>query len=438
MLLNQDQSTIFNVLKSHYLDKQFQIYLISGYAGTGKTTLITEFVKFLNEEDQVVLVTAPTHKAVKVLKKMFDSSEDNEFCTIHSALSLKENILSDGTIDYILNTFNNPKISLYDYIIVDEASMINEKLFNYILNYLRFTNAKLIFVGDSMQIPPVGYEISPIFNKGIQDQYKFRIYELNNIVRQAEDNPIIQLSIAIRRNIDKNFSLFKTQAFKNTKIFYHNYDYLDKIIDEYYLSDNYKDNSDYIKIVSWTNRVVDQANELVRFHLYGSNSFNKLVVDEILVADDSIFYHGSATRIVFQNNAEMKVKSFIIATKQVHFVKLKYYIVTVESLENGVIYDIDIIHEDSQDDFNNILEELKQIAINSGINKYWRNYYKVEKTFAKVKYGYSISAHRSQGSTYDNCIVIESDINRNRNVIERNKIKYTACTRTRENLFIIE
>ena len=54
MELNEDQSTIFNVLTSHYLDKQFQIYLISGYAGTGKTTLITEFVKFLNENNKSV------------------------------------------------------------------------------------------------------------------------------------------------------------------------------------------------------------------------------------------------------------------------------------------------------------------------------------------------------------------------------------------------
>jgi hypothetical protein len=438
MELNEDQLKIFNILTNHYLDKEFQIYLISGYAGTGKTTLITEFIRFLNENKKSVLVTAPTHKAVKVLRKMFGDNEDNEFCTTHSALSLKEHILNDGTIDFILNTFLIPKISSYDYIVVDEASMINEKLFYYILNYLKLTHSKLIFVGDSMQIPPVGYEISPVFNKEIQDKHKFKIYTLNNIVRQAENNPIIKLSTAIRQNIDKNVSLFKTKAFDTNKIYYYNYNYLEKLIDIYYKTEEYSNNPDYIKTVSWTNRVVDQINELVRFHLFGEEAYNKLVENEILVADDFIYVHGSKTKIAFQNNAEMKVLFYTESKKTVHGIKLNYYIVDVISLEDNRIYKIDIIHENSESEFNVLLEELKQIAIKAGLSKYWKTYYTAESTFAKVKYGYSISAHRSQGSTYENCIVIESDINKNRNIIERNKIKYTACTRTKENLFIVE
>jgi ATP-dependent exoDNAse (exonuclease V) alpha subunit len=65
-------------------------------------------------------------------------------------------------------------------------------------------------------------------------------------------------------------------------------------------------------------------------------------------------------------------------------------------------------------------------------------YYNFTRRYADVSWGYSISAHKSQGSTYKNVFVLEDDIDKNWDVIERNRIKYTAFTRASSNLFVLK
>jgi len=101
---------------------------------------------------------------------------------------------------------------------------------------------------------------------------------------------------------------------------------------------------------------------------------------------------------------------------------------------------INIVHEDSEAAFAKILDSLKKIAVKCPPNEKgwkWKEYYEMKEHFAEIKYNYAITAHKAQGSTYDNCMVIDWDLSQNPTVIERNRIRYVAITRPRKLLFMV-
>jgi len=100
---------------------------------------------------------------------------------------------------------------------------------------------------------------------------------------------------------------------------------------------------------------------------------------------------------------------------------------------------IEILHEDSQIEFGKIANLLKLKAIEKkGRDRSWLDYYDFMRNFADISYGYSITAHKSQGSTYNTTFVLEDDIDVNLNVVERNRIKYTAYTRSSKKVYILK
>jgi hypothetical protein len=109
--------------------------------------------------------------------------------------------------------------------------------------------------------------------------------------------------------------------------------------------------------------------------------------------------------------------------------------------ENGeAIKDvIDIIHEKSEADFKKAANILRLIAISKkGKERTWVAYYDFLRKFADVNYGYCITCHKSQGSTYNTAFVLEDDIDANPNIVERNRIKYTAYTRASRKSYILK
>jgi superfamily I DNA/RNA helicase len=115
--------------------------------------------------------------------------------------------------------------------------------------------------------------------------------------------------------------------------------------------------------------------------------------------------------------------------------------------KNGnVTRTIQIIHEDSEETYQKFVDRLKTVAFNAYSKKSaWREYYAFQDNFAQVRYNYALTVHKSQGSTYENCIVLLNDLNKNRKVIggkdikaeERNRIKYVAVSRAKKKLLVI-
>lgn len=410
--------------------------LISGSAGVGKTFLVNTLVKQF--PNSTIVCSAPTNKAVAVLKNKVDKTNNISFITTHSALKLKRSIdFKTGAVSFKPSYDSKyPPLREVKFLIIDEASMLNTSLLKYAEESADKQNCKLIFLGDSKQLPPVGEEISPVFSKDFPE------VELTEIIRQKGGSPIIELS----RDLNLIKSKKPLQNENGGYIFTEDYD---KIINTL----AFVNGTDKLKFLAYTNRKVDLINQKVRQKIYGNPA--KIEKGETLVFNapykDSYF-----------TNEELLVKEVIIREKNFSFlvdihneksdsVKIKYYSINPVKVEEPLFDskdtwtsdkkvktlltdDIIVIHEDSEKDFEKICSFLKDKAKLAEVP--WVEFYRFNEQFADIKYNHALTVHKSQGSTFEQVIMDVRDINFNQNKEEKEKMLYTAVTRA-SNLIIL-
>lgn len=438
-----DQPKAFEAIRIFLIMDGGGMYLLQGYAGTGKTFLLADIVNFIDTRGKVI-VTAPTHKAVKVLRDMVGTGP--KYNTTHAALGMKQLIKDDGTITFK----NDPSLGFpaedYTHIIVDEASMINDEIFETLVP-LAERGKKILFVGDPLQIPPVGQEFSKPFDKEIRRVNQIEVSSLNSIIRQAEGNPIIENATNIRSRIHAPVQIINSQEVKNNLggVFPIKKDdelfYFTKNILPMFKSPDYERSIDYIKVIGWRNKVVDNYNKIIREYIFGMN-LPKIMVGDKLIADNPIIENKLT---LISTNEEMEVLSVAIHTEELDDdISLNYYYAKVQVFteEKYNEYMIRIIHESSEKAFYDICKLYIKVATGHPRGSFqsrstWMDYYKFLEHWHQVKYSYAITAHKSQGSTYENAYVLKWDIETNLNVHERNRILYTACTRPSKNLYIV-
>jgi len=183
-------------------------FVLKGYAGTGKTSIIASFVKTLKESNQPFVLLAPTGRAAKVIS----TYSGFEAFTIHKKIYRQKN-QKEGFGEFSLN-FNPHKDTLF---IVDEASMVSEnqgesRMFgsgNLLNDLIQFVynerNCRLILIGDVAQLPPVGTLNSPALDAKSLQSYGLRvsIVELTEVVRQTANSGILNNATLIRSCIEK-------------------------------------------------------------------------------------------------------------------------------------------------------------------------------------------------------------------------------------------
>jgi ATP-dependent exoDNAse (exonuclease V) alpha subunit len=440
--LKAEQAVAFEQIRE-FLSSDRKMHMLSGAAGTGKTYTLGEVVSYAMVQHISVIVTAPTHKAVRVLKKLVDQPTIT-FSTIHSALGMKETIGHDGTISFKADPKAGYPAKKYKLVIIDESSMLDDAIFNELVVFSDRAK-QILFVGDPYQIPPVNHIHAKCFLKSIQAQYQIGLSTLNEIVRQAEGSPIITYATSIRKDIHAPVQIFNPRTVKvaNSGVFWiprkQKATFLNDVLPLFQTVD-YKNDIDYVKVIAWKNITVDTYNRLIRIHVLGEN-LPKIIAGDRLVLDAPIV---EERKVIISANEECEVISTVIQIEDLSEIyKLKYYYARVRVFNNDVFneYMIKIIHEDSEKDFEKILELQKAVAKSYQPGSYqakssWMDYYEFYNMWAKVKYSYCISAHRSQGSTYHTAYVLAWDILISSNVLERNRILYTASTRPSTNLYI--
>ena len=459
--LNTDQRLAFERLLTYILDKNdHRIFVLKGWAGTGKTFCISLLVNYIldevypNKDWYKIAVTGPTNKSVRVIKQASGLySPRLSFQTIHKLLGLKERITMEGVQEFVADHDGGfkPAINSTKLLIIDEVSMLNDDLFEKVVE--RREKTKIICMGDPAQIPPVGRPDCIPFMDELLEGYGIKTLQLNTIMRQKLDNPIISSSVLIRENLGASKSLISLENKVNANdegIEYININDIEvrksfpDILSKYFKTEEFKKNSEYCKIIAWRNKTVSTMNEIVRKVIYGDESINsKILIGEKLIANNPIIWQSE---ILFTTNDEFTVKNYKIKTSKVsidrQIIEIKYYETEVTYLDdtgeecNEVI---DILHESSELDFKKAANFLKSEAIaKKGKDKSWIAYYDFLRTYADVNYGYCITAHKSQGSTYNTAFVLEDDIDMNWDIIERNRIKYTAYTRASKKLYVIK
>lgn len=222
---NKEQSEAFQKLDLFMQDPQASIFLLKGYAGTGKTSMLSSIVNNINAIKMKCMMMAPTGRAAKVLSAYSNKSA----FTIHKIIyRIQTN--AAGISKVVLNPNKNNN-TLF---IVDEASMIPENTFesgnifgdrSLLGDLIQFVkqgkNCKLMLVGDVAQLPPVGIPISPALDVDVlRYDYMEEVYvsELRNVMRQALESGILWNATQIREKIESEYAeppFFHTQDFKD-------------------------------------------------------------------------------------------------------------------------------------------------------------------------------------------------------------------------------
>jgi exodeoxyribonuclease-5 len=457
--LNKDQKEAFEILRNFIYDRNDDsIYVLKGWAGTGKTYCVSLLVRYVldviypDKNWYKIAVTGPTNKSVRVIKKSTGIRNPRvSFQTIHKMLGLTERITQDGQQEFVNQGDFVPPIEKTKLLIIDEVSMLNDDLFHEILRYR--DRVKIICMGDPAQIPPVGRPDCIPFRDDLFEMYGIKTVDLKTIMRQKGDNPIIDTSILIRTDLENPYIDTGRSPKLNDRdegIEFVNLNSpgerssFNELLGKYFKTKEFTEDSEYTKVIAWRNKTVDIMNNLVRKVIYGEENLgSKILIGEKLIANNPII---EMSQILFNTNDEFSVEDFEIKSEKVKVAgeegTLKYYETKVSYLndeDKKVIYYIDILHEDSESYFYVLSSKLKKIAIEKrGKEKSWIKYYEFIRRFADVSYAYAITAHKSQGSTYNTAFVFEDDIDVNLNVVERNRIKYTAYTRSSKKLYVIK
>jgi len=419
--------------KSLEILKENKRLLVSGSAGVGKTYLVNELIGKLRmriPSSKKIYCSAPTNKAVAVVKQKVDDRPNLEFTTVHSALKIKRQVdYKTGAISfkpYFSERY--PPLKGVGLFIIDEASMLNTELLEYVEIHAKKNNAIVIFLGDKKQLNPVGEDVSPVFAA------EYPEVELTEIIRQGEGNPIIDLSRNLNVIAERKDNRIESQGY----IYSNN---LAQVVETLAAVNG----TDDLKYLAWTNKEVDNINSLVRKRIYGTSP-NKVELEETLVFNEP--YNEE-----YYTNQEIKVESVEVKERDFNYpagktkgvfekhttfnpIKLKYYSVNSKvSLENGEkTENIIIIHEDSEADYNKLLKNLRSMCGAKVID--WVDYYKFKEGFADMKYNHAITVHKSQGSTYRQAIVNIKNLGLNKNKTERERLLYTAVTRASKLLIL--
>ena len=374
-------------------------------------------------------------------------------------LGLTERITKEGVQEFVNQGDFQPKIKTVKLLIIDEVSMLNDDLFQEVLKYR--DKIKIICMGDPAQIPPVGKPDCIPFREELAAGYRIKTLNLKQIMRQKKDNAIIESSVAIRSELGRAKNPVEPITKLNEKgegIEFLNLNIpetrkgFSEILRRYFVTDEFKKDSEYAKIIAWRNKTVATMNDVIRKVIYGDEALgSKILVGEKLIANNPIIQGES---IVLNTNDEFSVDSFIIDSDDLRYhvsdhpdaepfpITLKYYETVVSYLDDEdetVRVNIQILHEDSEMDFKKLANLLKLRAIEKkGKDKSWLVYYNFLRKYADVNYAYCTSAHKSQGSTYNTTFVLEDDIDMNWDVVERNRIKYTAYTRASRKLYVLK
>ena len=467
--LNDGQTAAFIEIIRFFEDRVEDALVLQGYAGTGKTFLVNKIIEYITTRfpNRRLAITAPTNKAVRVLTHsgifnpssdtdpifddLFDGKDRIVYQTIHSLLGLREQIDAQGNQTFAADKKTKSNIKNFKYLIVDEVSMLDDVLCTAIMKHKDTVN--IIFMGDPAQIPPINKSNSIPFR--VDSDYVFNKVMLKQIMRQKEGNPIVETSFILREN------LTKAQPIRNLKTELDDSgngvicidgeterEKVREILQKYFPTDEFKANANYAKVLAWRNKTVNYMNDLIRKMLYGED-VERYVVGEKLIANKPIFQPGRnkwgrCWDVQFTTSEEFEVYEVNIISKsfreEAYAMDAQIYQCKVKGITiDGTPYKdtINIMHEDSTSEWKELVDYSKKHAHRLRKPELWVVYFNIMKWSADVGYNYAITCHKSQGSTYQNVLLIEEDVDYNRNIVERNRIKYTAYTRPTDKLYVL-
>lgn len=458
----EQQSAIINAvsfLKTNTDPTQY--YVIEGKAGTGKTTIAKEILKEF--EDESIYVAAVSHKAKGVIKNSFgEDTRGKKFFSIASLLGLKgvndnDTQTTKFQVGLKIPLLDNPPALL----VIDEASMITEDVLKKII-YINSSLSRpfqMLFLGDIGQIQPIRDDQSEFYrtHKDLLNK-KSDIFnskhksKLITRVRQGEANPILPYADYFWENSQKeNPELNPTQHIvrnnqitdKGSLLFSNSESEVLNSVIKAVKNAVEKGLTNHVKIVTYHVNEKTELNQKIHEALFGKDSdYSK---GDMLILNSP--YDLPDVNATMENSSEIQIKS-IQDTDVDEFGVHTLYLET-----NGTAYTrtgneqkdcvIQVVSRNDIGLYNQKLQELASYAkrqTNRALKKQaWSDFWEYKGRYADVDFGYAITAHKSQGSTYDIVVVDEKDIMGTTATSnqEKSELIYTALTRPRKTAIVI-
>lgn len=478
--LTSQQKEVLKMIEK-FLSSDAHIFLLKGYAGTGKTTILEGIAKYCKAINIKPDLMAPTGRASRVITE----KTDIEANTIHRTIYSWEHIEEKGKKEnkekkhgddlsyrfHFLIKNNNEPNNNRNVFLIDEASMISNKfnadkyfifgtghLLADLLTYYgnpKHHKRKIIFVGDPAQLPPVGSPNSPalIPNEinSINPELEVWQYELTEVLRQKTNSGILFNANKIRNAIKQN--LFSNLNFET------NYSDTNEI-ETTDLWNNWKKSVDIngldeTILITETNSMAKKLNELIREKLYPKQKEIR-EGDLIIINQNNTIYklnNGEFAKVI-EINKPITIKVRIKKNPEPIFVpltfrdiKIEYYdylsktkiIIPVKIIEN-LLYSNERDLTDNEKDAlyihyrirtwnKNTFPETPDFAINIKDDIYFNS--------LRIKFGYAITCHKAQGGEWKNAIIRFEKERKKQSNEPYFRWVYTATTRAKDKLFVI-
>jgi len=425
----RSKSEILGTINSTNLTDD-KYHTFRGGAGFGKTYTIVDLIKDIPVHKSIGL-TAPTHKAVKVLRNMCQREKIEgrvDIRTIHSALGLK--LVKKGGEEVITRDTHTPERT-YDVLMIDEGSMLGDDITSYIIDS---ESGCVIFIGDEYQISPVDAEpgeISPVFTQ-VERQS-----ELDEVVRCSVDNPIIKLATKfrkcqddVREHFEYNFPtiLHDVDSDGNGVHVLHMSEFVQSMVSRF-ASKEFIADVDYCRCITYTNKQAIEVNLGVRRGLHGAD-VPDYISGEVIVAQE-----GTED---FQNSEEFRI---LTASEDVCFDDtpdgIPYWNLCIKSLEDGRTHNVKVVKSDGMKYYKKILDTWANRAYADSANAKlnWAKYWRIKGAFIDFKHIYACTAHKSQGSTIEHTYIWTPDFIRFGPTLEILQLLYTGTTRSSQSSY---
>lgn len=469
--LNDQQKSALKELEAFVNGDDTSITL-SGYAGTGKTTIMGIFNEYLKRRIQAdIIFSAPTHRANAVTRQ---KTPNAKVVTLQSLLGLRPDFdIAEDVFDLHKLKFEqvaDVKIEDASIVIVDEASMIQDSLYDFLLKQIAAKGAQIIFVGDKGQLRPVkANNISKVFrNDGAQLQL--------TKVERTGDNPILKESTRVRNG--EGLSYETDIAPNGQGVEYSS----DKTRIREFVKTSLKEMKDsqdplYFRVLAATNSSVEAYNSAIRQILYGRRPA-QLYEGELVMGYSNREYDSLRKKYKLMNSGDYVVQSVKPTTIQIDLtypdrkesISMEGYKVTLKDAidTSASSFTIDVVSNfETNENIIKVQEYIQTLwsmrkqllaegnptAAKAVIEKINRIQNKIH-TMRDIKdangrlklrksfdYGYAHTIHKSQGGTYSKVLINDSSINtfgfNDKNGQEvRQELKYVAVSRAKNYVMV--
>jgi len=421
-VLNEQQlDTLLELDQFAKPDSSTKTFGLFGYAGTGKSTVLSFFGQAASARQHRIVFAAPTHKAVAVLQHMADPDtivpQHNNFQTVAKLLNMKAVVDEDGRREFRpdITHWSDARISQFNMVIVDECSMLSRDVYTWIMEAQEALGFRVIFVGDPLQLPPVKEE-----NVNGGRSLAFNV-ERQTTLTQVErfSGDIAKVVSQVRRFIGTGVA----PVFKNT-------DTTIRHGGSTTFLNAYLEHAATGQIIAYRNEMVRTANEWVRRKIFGDNA-PAFVPGERLVAADTTKHWHVHQEFVVSSADIVKHPSNGMVCWRLRFEGSFMDVYTMDMTQKPALKArLDAIKDD--------INRTKSANPNASVSSKWENFYELKDTFPEFRPGYAQTIHASQGSTYKQVFVMERDISRIKRDQEfYGKMLYVAYSRASQLLHVL-